>query len=425
MEKGKLEKLYTLEVLTSSTRKKYYVDNRGQVDVSEILQRIFDETAELSANSDGGASYIFSQGIYFVNAPLKVQHASVKISGSGHSGIDIHGINIAGGTCFYFGPACFPACMTFSGGGVKKAFPSNEKPWDLQCARIEIENITFAGHNNTDVDTARGYSRMKGDLPDFRSLKWYPQTCRYDDIQRDGQRGIVLSRNSKKCKPEMLRVTNCCFTDLYVGIDIEICDVTQISHSWFAQMVYGVVSHGLGQATNVSDCCFADLETALSLKNISMSNLHHNSFAYVSKCFCLGEVSHSSITGNVLNNWKASTAAASCGAFCQIKGPAKNITITANSIFQEHDSRTKALTIDPEPDGTSFIHFNECSNLLFSNNVVDTLISNDVIKITHSKNCKFSNNIINNGPGGNMINCEDNCSNICCRNNDNFGNTQE
>ena len=408
---------FNLEVVTASGRKRYHIDNTGKVDVSEYLQNIFDETAKESRAVNGGASYIFSQGTYFINHPLEIRHTNVKISGLGHSGIDIHGLNIAGGTCFHFGPNCFPDCITFPGGGVEESFPAHEKNWKYKCARVEIEGITFVGHNNTDVDTAQGYSRMRGDLPNFRKLKWYPATGRYDDVERDGQRAIVLKKGSEHCKPEMLRIFNCCFTDLYVGIDIEVCDVTTICHSWFAQLVYGVRNHGPGQATNISDNCFADLETALALKYISMSNLHHNNFSYVSKCFSLGEVYHSSITGNVLNNWSASTGAAACGAFCQINGPARNVTISANSLFQEHDSRSKALTVDENPDGRSFIQFDKCSNLLFSDNVVDSLISESVVSMNNCSNCKVINNIITHNPKGSAVRSTDNCKNIYSNNN--------
>jgi len=408
-------KNYTLEVVTAVSRKKYNVDNSGKSDVASILQDVFDETAELSKNSDGGANYLFSQGIYFVNQPLEICHANVKISGTGHSGIDIHGINIAGGTCFHFGPECFPACMTFSGGGVKKSFPAGEDDWELQCARAEITGITFAGHNNTDVDTASGYSRMRGDKPNFRKLKWYPVDGRYEDVERDGQRAIVLKKVSDKCKPEMLKIFDCCFTDLYVGVDIDVCDVTTISHCWFAQLVYGIRNQGPGQATNISNTCFADLETGVSLEYMSMSALHHNSFAYVSKCFTLGEVYHSTITGNVLNNWHASTGAAACGAFCCISGPARNVTITANSVFQEHDSRTKSLTTDNAPNGSGFIQFEKCSNLLFSSNVIDTLITESIIRLYDCENCRITDNIITHGAHGSAVEQSENCRNIITR----------
>ncbi len=407
-----MNKNYTLEVVTVAGRKRYDVDNSGKSDVAWVLQQIFDETADISKSADGGASYLFTQGIYYINRPLEIRHANVKISGTGHSGIDIHGINIAGGTCFHFGPECFPGCITFSGGGVKKSFPAGEDDWELQCARAEITGITFVGHNNTDVDTASGYCRMRGDEPNFRGLKWYPVEGRYEDVERDGQRAIVLKKVSDKCKPEMLKIFDCCFTDLYVGVDIDVCDVTTISHSWFAQLVYGVRNHGPGQATNISDNCFADLETGVSLEFMGMSTLHNNSFAYVSKCFSFGEVYHSSITGNVLNNWHASTGAAACGAFCRIAGPARNVTITANSIFQEHDSRTKALTTDVLPDGSCFVQFEQCSNLLFSSNVIDTLITESVIRLVDCENCRISGNIITHGPGGSTIEQSGNCRNI-------------
>jgi len=403
---------FTLEVVTAASRKKYDIDNSGKNDVSMVLQRIFNDTALEAENADGGADYIFSPGIYYINNPLEIRHAGVKISGMGHSGIDIHGVNIAGGTCFRFGPQCFPECLSFLGGGVKKSFPAGESNWELQCARVEINGITFVGHNNTDVDTAAGYSRMRGDLPNFRGLKWYPVPGRYEDIERDGQRAIVLKKVSTNCKPEMLRVFNCCFTDLYVGIDIDVCDVTTVSHSWFAQMCYGIRNHGPGQATNISDNCFADLETALALNYITMSTLHHNNFAYVSKCFALGEVYHSSITGNVLNNWRASTGAAACGIFCHISGPARNLTMTANAVFQEHDSRAKSITTDDQPDGRCFIQFEKCTNLIFNSNVIDTLISESVVRLKNCVKVLGADNIITHGDGGKSIEWSDDCREI-------------
>lgn len=402
----------TLEVITAVSRKKYFLDNSGNSDVSGPLQDIFDETAKTSAKADGGASYIFSHGIYYIGTPLEIRHANVKISGHGHSGIDIHGINIAGGTCFHLGESCSPAGFTFYGGGVENSFPAGETPWNYQCARVEIEGITFAGHNNTGVDTSSGYCRMRGDQPDFRGLQWYPAPGRYKCAEREGQRAIVLKKSSENCKPEMLRVFNCCFTDLYAGIDIELCDVTTISHCWFAQMVYGIRIHGPGQATNISDNCFADLETAMVLKHISMSTLHNNSFAYVSKCLQLGEVYHSSITGNVLNNWRLSTGAAACGAFCHIAGPARNVTMTANSVFQEHDSRAKTITTDAAVNGNHFIQFDKCTNLIFADNVIDTLITESVIGLRDCENCRLSGNIITHGPGGQEIETTGSTGNI-------------
>lgn len=394
---------YNLEVVTASTRHRYLLDNTGGSDISTELEAIFAQAAAAARADGGGVHYLFAPGRYFINRPLQIRHANVKISGLGHSGVDIHGINIAGGTCFHFGGQCYPACLTFLGDGVAASFPAGESPWPLQCARVELEGLTFVGHNNTDVDTAAGYCRMRGDEPNFRGLKWYPQPERYKDAELEGQRAIVLAKSGVDCKPEMLRIFNCCFTDLYVGVDIEACDVTHITRSWFAQMVYGVRNHGPGQVTNISDNCFADLETALCLRSISMSALHHNSFAYVSKCFALGEVFHSSIGGNVLNNWHASTGAAACGAFCHVEGPARNLTVTANSVFQEHDSRAKTLTIDAEGNGRCFVQFENCSNLVFNSNVIDTQISEAVIRLKNCRNYRLGENIVTHGEGGSAL----------------------
>jgi len=409
------DRQYMLEVITAAERKTYGLDNTGREDVSAILQKIFNETEKEAKFSGGGAHYRFAPGVYFIDAPLKIRHAGVKISGTGHSGIDIHGLNIAGGSCFRFGEHCGPDCITFCGDGVDESFPACGRNWPMQCARVELEGLTFVGHNNTGVDTAGGYSRMQGDLPNFRELKWYPAPGRYADVERDGQRAIVLKPGSKRCKPEMLRVFQCCFTDLYVGIEIDVCDVTSICHSWFAQMVYGVRNHGPGQATDISGNCFADLETALSLKYISMSTLHHNSFAYVSKCFSLGEVYHSTISGNVLNNWKASTGAAACGAFCHVAGPARNLTMTGNSLFQEHDSRAKTLTVDEEPNGRSFLQFENCTNLLLTGNVIDTAIGENVIRLVNCDRCRVTENIVTHNGIGSPVECSDDCREITVR----------
>lgn len=406
------DRQYMLEVITAAERKTYELDNTGRDDISAILQKIFDETEKEAKFSGGGAHYRFAPGVYFIDAPLKIRHAGVKISGSGHSGIDIHGLNIAGGSCFRFGEHCGPDCITFSGDGVDESFPAGGRNWPMQCARVELEGLTFVGHNNTGVDTANGYSRMRGDMPNFRELKWYPAPGRYANVERDGQRAIVLKPGSKRCKPEMLRVFQCCFTDLYVGIDIEACDVTNICHSWFAQMVYGVRNHGPGQATDISGNCFADLETAMSLQYISMSTLHHNSFAYVSKCFSLGEVYHSAISGNVLNNWKASTGAAACGAFCHVAGPARNLTMTGNSLFQEHDSRAKTLTVDEEPNGRSFFQFENCTNLLVTGNVIDTAIGESVVRLVNCDRCRVTENIITHNGLGSPVDCSGDCTDI-------------
>ncbi len=406
------DRQYMLEVITAAERNTYCIDNTGRDDVSAALQRIFDATAETAKSSGGGAHYRFAPGVYFIDAPLKIRHAGVKISGAGHSGIDIHGLNIAGGSCFRFGEHCGPDCLTFSGDGVDESFPAGEPDWPMQSARVELEGLTFVGHNNTGVDTGGGYSRMRGDQPNFRELKWYPAPGRYADAERDGQRAIVLKPGSRHCKPEMLRVFQCCFTDLYVGIDIEVCDVTSISHSWFAQMVYGVRNHGPGQATDISDNCFADLETALALRYISMSTLHHNNFAYVSKCFSLGEVYHSAIDGNVLNNWKASTGAAACGAFCHVAGPARNLTMTGNSLFQEHDSRAKTLTVDEQPNGRGFLQFENCTNLLLTGNVIDTAISESVIRLVNCTRCRVTGNIVTREGPGSPLEYSENCSGI-------------
>jgi hypothetical protein len=271
--------------------------------------------------------------------------------------------------------------------------------------KVELENLTFVGYNNTGVNTADGYSRFRNDEPNFRGLHWYPSPSRYNDVEAEGQRAIVLppaSEGSGHAKCELLRVTGCYFTDLYVGIDVAGSDVSYLDKNWFGQLTYGIRYHGNSQVTFISNNCFADLETALTLAHPTMSSLHNNTFAYVSKCFEIEHIENSTITGNVLYNWKISTGAAAYGAFCHIK-KSNNLAITGNTISQYLDSRKRTTTVDTISNGLSFIQFDHADQLLFSNNVVHTILTQTVVRLNNSSNCVITDNIISHGAGGNAV----------------------
>ncbi|SIS86444.1 copper-binding protein (NosD) [Zobellia uliginosa] len=395
-------KMATVEVITNAGKRSYHLNNTGTVDVSKALQAIFDE---ISAIKDVSATFSFIPGVYYLNGPVKLKIASVKMMGHGHGGIDIHGANIESGSIFRFGKDTGPNCITFDYAGRSKAFPSGETPWDNRNLKVEIENLTFVGYNNTGVNTADGYSRFRGDEPNFRGLHWYPSKDRYKDVEAEGQRAIVLpspSQGKGHAKCELLRVTGCYFTDLYVGLDVAGSDVTYIDKNWFGQLTYAIRLHKNGQGMMVGDNLFADLETAMVLGNPSFSSFHNNTFAYVSKCFEIDNIENSTIVGNTLYNWKISTGAAAYGAFCHIK-KSSNLAITGNTISQYLDSRKRTKTIDEKNNGLSFIQFDNADQLLFSNNVVHTILTQTVVRLNDSKNCVISDNIITHGKGGNAV----------------------
>lgn len=400
------ERFATVEVLTNHGRRQYHLNNTGDVEVSAALQAIFNE---ISALPDVSATFEFAPGVYYLEAPVRLKIASVKMIGNGHGGLDIHGANIESGTIFRLGQHCGPNCITFHRAGRTRAFPSGETPWAVQNLKVELENLCFAGYNNTGVNTADGYSRFRGDEPNFRGLHWYPGTGRYQDVEKEGQRAIVLPRG--KGKIEMFRVTGCYFTDVYVGLDVAGSDVSYIDKNWFGQLTYGIRYHGIGQVTFISNNCFADLETAMTLAHPVMSSLHNNTFAYVSKCFEIGHIEHSSIVGNTLFNWKISTGAAAYGAFCHIR-KSDNLTVTGNSIAHYLDSRKRTTTVDTESNGQSFIQFDKARQLLFSNNVVHTILTQSVIRLHDSQDCVITDNIITYADGGNAV-----AQTGACRNN--------
>jgi hypothetical protein len=397
----------TIEVLTNVGKREYTIDNTGESDVSDAVQAMLDETASIV---DASATITFSPGVYFVDAPLTVRLASVRLQGHAHGGLDIHGANLSGGSILRFGPNCGPNCITFAYTGRSKAFPSGESPWPRKIVRVDVDKLTFMGHNNTDVDTASGYSRFREDEPNFRGLKWYPALGRYTDVEAEGQRALVIPPAEADCKSELLRVNGCHFTDLYVGLDIAGSDVSHITDSWFAQMVDGIRFHGKGQATFISNTLFADLETGLSLAYPTMSSIHDNTFAYVSKCFEIGQMEGSSIRGNTLLNWDLSTGAAAQGSFIHIGGPSKDIVVSENSLQHEIDSRAKTRTVDEKPNGHTFMQFESCERLHLSNNVIDTVQTETVVRLHDCKDCVVVDNVITHGFGGSAVAETGDCS---------------
>lgn len=152
----------------------------------------------------------------------------------------------------------------------------------------------------------------------------------------------------------------------------------------------------------VSENLFADLETALSLGKPSFSTFHNNTFAYISKCFEIDNISNSTITANSVYNWRISTGAAAYGAFCYVK-QSDNIIVSNNSIGQYLDSRKKTHTVDSVSNGQSFIQFDNAKQLIFTNNIVHTIITQTVVKLHDCSNCVIADNIITFGEGGNAV----------------------
>lgn len=399
------ERFATVEVTTNHGKRHYHLNNSGDVEVSKTLQVIFDETGALR---DVSATFEFAPGVYYLESPVTMQIGSVKMQGNGHGGIDVHGANIESGTIFRFGRNCGPNCFTFKRAGRTKAFPSGETPWNVRNLKVELENLAFVGYNNTGVNTADGYSRFRGDKPNFRGLHWYPSERRYKDVEAEGQRAIVLPKGNGKI--ELFRVTGCYFTDLYVGLDVAESDVSYIDKNWFGQLTHGIRYHGVGQVTFISNNCFGDLETAMTLSHPIMSSLHNNTFAYVSKCFEIGHLEHSSIVGNSLYNWRRSTGAAAYGGFCYIRR-ANNVTITGNTIAHYIDSRKRTTTVDAESNGQSFIQFDNAKQLLFANNVIHTILTQTVLRLHDSSDCAILDNIITHGEGGNDVAQTGDCNN--------------
>ena len=111
---------------------------------------------------------------------------------------------------------------------------------------------------------------------------------------------------------------------------------------------------------------------ALTLNKTHMSSFHNNTFAYVSKCFEIDDIASSTVSGNVLYNWKISTGAAAYGAFRHIKN-SENLNVTGNTLSQFRDSRKRTLTVDSIPNGQSFIQFENAHHLNFSHKIGNIL----------------------------------------------------
>ncbi len=399
---------HTLEVITNHGTRYYQLDNSGDVDVATPMQKILDEIASLE---DVSATMIFSPGIYYINAPLTVKLASVKMVGHGHSGIDIHGANLATGTIFRFGKECGPYCITFNYVGRSKSFPAGETPWLNKNLKVELENIAFVGYNNTGVDTAGGYSRWRKDKPLFAGLNWYPADGRYEDVERDGQRAIYLPAGKTggawwhKC--ELLRVTGCYFTELYAGIDASWTDVSYIDRNWFGQLTYAIRLSGPGMM--VSNNLFADMECAVKVKNTNFSAYSNNTFAYVGKCFEFEKIENSTVSGNSLFNKKGNTGAARAGGFIYVAKSA-GLNVVGNSVSHNQDSRKRNIAIDEQTNGESYLQFDNSTRLNFSQNIIHTTITQTVVRLHNCTNSVVADNIIVYGEGGNAVAQTGECS---------------
>ncbi|WP_020531996.1 NosD domain-containing protein [Flexithrix dorotheae] len=417
---------YTLQAITNHGTFYYNINNSGKLDISSDLQQVFNEIADLE---DVSATFIFSPGVYYFDSPIKVNLAGVKFIGHGHSGIDIHGANLATGTIFRFGKNCGPYCITFNYAGRTKSFPAEESPWHNKNLKVEIENIAFVGYNNTGVNTAAGYSRWRGDKPNFRGLNWYPEENRYKDVEKEGQRAIYLPPAPKRegswwSKCELLRITGCYFTELYAGIDASWTDVSYIDKNWFGQLTYAIRLSGPGMMVNNN--LFADLETALKIDNTNFSAFSNNTFAYVGKSFEFNEINHSTISGNALLNKKNNTGAAAAGGFIYVK-QSNGLSVTNNSLNHMQDSRKKTISVDKEPNGQNYIQFENSTQLNFSQNVIQTLLTQTVVRLHNCTNSIITNNIITFGEGGNAVaetgECKDNYyKKIRLENSDTFDN---
>ncbi|MEM6505262.1 MAG: NosD domain-containing protein [Planctomycetota bacterium] len=391
------ERPATLEVMTDHGRFEYHIDNTGQQEVSAALQEVFDRVAALK---DTSATFEFLPGVYYIDAPLSIRLVSVELRGSGHRGIDVHGMNLKSGAVFRFGKNTGPNCITFLAAGHSKSFPSGESPWNNRNYKIGVRGMTFVGYNNTGVDTASGYSRFRGDEPNFRGLHWYPAPDRYNDIDKEGQRALVLTDGGGKC--EMLAITDCVFTELYVGIETGSVDVCNITDSWFAQMAYGIRMRGHQPVLSIENNCFADIETGVIVSGARMANLNSNGFAYVSKCFELYNITYSTLNHNTVDNWERSTGAAAHGGFCHIKG-SKDLVMVGNSVRINIDARAKTVAVDEEPNGRAFVNIENATNLMMANNVFDTIQTQTVVRLHNVSHSAILDNLIHFGKGGNAV----------------------
>ncbi len=382
--------MYTLKAITNIGEFNYELDNTGKTDVSEKLQNIFNELSQID---DISVTMIFSPGCFLLDKPITVKIPSIAIKGTGHGGVEIHGNNTISGTVIRFSKNCGSECIVFETAKRKSSFPVGETPWKYGSLKVSLERINFVGHNNTGVDTAGGYSRFKGDNPNFRELKWYPTKDRYENAEKDGQKAIVL-KQLEGDKIEMFDMQYCYFTEVFTAVDVEASDVSTIHHCWFAQLVDGIVYHGPGQVFSLHDNCFADLETGVKMEQNMASTFHDNGFAYVSKCFILNNAEELSIHHNTVKNWAMATGTASCSAFLYLGGKSRNVSIDANVIHNAMESHVKTRTIDETPNGRAFIQVENCKNLMFTNNLVDTFQTKPAVKFVSCTNVMTNNNLI-------------------------------
>lgn len=397
-----VSKKHTLEIITNHGTMYYNIDNSGKKDVSLDLQKMFDDVEALKEPS---ATFIFSPGIYYIDHAINIKLPGLKLMGHGHGGIDIHGANIATGTIFRFGKNTGAYCITFNYQGREKSFPAGETPWSPMNLKIEIENISFVGYNNTGVDTANGYCRWRRDAPLFKSLNWYPAKDRYSNTEQQGQRAIYIPKGPKikgwawaKC--ELLRISGCHFTELYVGVDAPWTDVSYINNNWFGQLTYAIRLSGPGMM--IQNNLFADMETAIRVKKTNFSAFSNNTFAYVSKCFEFTKIENSTISGNALVNHKNHTGSAAFGGFIYVE-KSNNLNVIGNSVNHMQDSRKKTITVDERANGQSFIQFDDSNQLNFSNNIINTISTQTVVRLHNATNCVVTDNIITFKEGGNAV----------------------
>jgi hypothetical protein len=207
----------------------------------------------------------------------------------------------------------------------------------------------------------------------------------------------------------MLRINSCVFTDLYVGIEADYCDVSYITDSWFAQMVYGIRMKGGAPGALIKNNLFADLETGVVVGDAKFSGLNGNAFAYVSKCFVISSISNSTISNNTASGWKLSTGAAAFGAFCHI-GSSQDLVMTGNSVHWELDARCKTRTVDEQHNGRAFVNIENSKNLMLANNVFHTVQSQTVVRLHNVTGSAVTDNIITFAKGGNAVAQTGNCS---------------
>ena len=84
--------------------------------------------------------------------------------------------------------------------------------------------------------------------------------------------------------------------------------------------------------------------------------------------------------------------------------------MTGNSINWELDARCKTRTVDEKPNGRAFINIENSRNLMFANNVVNTIQSQTVVRLHNVTGSAVTDNIITFAKGGNAVAQTGNCS---------------